>query len=1658
MATKDWHLLGDSALSGVQLQEQRSGQPNWESIFTNIDTRVPSLDSDSSLSDYEESDVQVFHRKPATLITGPMKSPPLLEVIDTVDILDVPKTPEITGKTKDLNQEEILTLNGPHLQDLLNSEQPLADMMAELSGTSAQSLQIHMDKAPACNEISRGSVDLSPWGTAGNVSFTPEGSQDGSGDPCRNIEEDFSSLAQTSYDRCDVLEGKEEHPGPDKVSSSAATEGKDSVIQSESERRCKSKESDQNNGLPVLSLQLLDKWDLDEVLHALKEKAHSSCDATPSPVLPEDPGHSGECAHGDLMEKLTDFCRKQSGGQMELDEDLITTRGLFPSLLTEEHAVLRDRLSLKSPFSETEQIKGEKLSQPKKNRRPTVYVDLRNAKPTGRFSRTEPKEYLAIREVKAESRCSVSSSSDEEESSDIHAAQTILLTGKSILLQKLKEANKENAANALNFSQKKPFCDPKKPKEGLILPSSKRRKKCSRSEMGTTNDLTCPRPMAEDKKHVNGAAEEKLPKKEPPGRDPALNDDTRSSAVINGIMDSTNLRQKENAKRQAHRQRLHSHLESLKPKRSVCGRQAAAQTTELLYDPEASFSPFIHTLPPDIGSRETLLLTIRLSNPGQAAAIGQTTASSLDSVLMGCNVYNALLTWLLSLNETPSWGQAKSADVDQVAPFWVAGIQQLWREEGLALYVCAASHEGGHRQGQHRGRPARHREEEKASSLFYQRVSKFLSKTSLCSVIPWAEELKWHLAKQAHFIGVDLPAARLSSFIAINPDKKAVGSVFDVPVGFYWQTIETEEEICVTSGEAEDRQHLEMEVAMTLASKAFFREPLATHHTLQLMLMSSLDMCGLRLLYPPHEPFLSSAGKLCTNLDQQERPQPVLALAFRGPRAISVWQDIAGPSDSVLAGMTDPNSINAMYCPPDQAFFYSPRLGSHIQSELCTWFGGRVPEDGIIKVGLQNDKRLPVSRSDVHSMESTARPPAALIAITEADIFLVVSPIIPALCFGDVLLACSRCGFRLRGVKRVPLSTKRAQALGISSHKMSAFCTAPSYTGSSEDEPRMKLTAHCLFILLRRENALHHSASLITGLMNEFSEQGLLATVCRRFSFEAGLEPGLCFHTLPYNEVILRTLGGTLWAVPDCGSVLMDMLSVRTFSSKPELEQVVILTLTGQNISRPGNFFLRKILRGDSPLEALEGGGFELLGLKWLPTLSLPLARELTPFEVGDKQWQDSVARLASSSALVVALRRVNGFAVLRELLQDSSNGLEKLMSPTPELAFRQAALFFTEQELLSDDFARPLLKFLPPANKLGCCLAKRNRVLQAESIFKYMVNSAEMLYTVMFLKPTVWFRSLGKILCKVEHEGFHLVGLKVHRLDQQSALALLTPAQLQNPSFVESQVEYLTSAPSLILCLQRENAVKRLLDLLGPEDPLQARKDDQFLWRAQYGTDLLHNGIYGSPSYSKAVKDVKLFFSEGICCKETLLMEQEEIRCAASDLLIKTEHLCSCSPAKKHIIATMEASPARNALCQTTCLLISTCILCTPQPSLHIQLLQQLFLKGFSLVGGRLCHLDRAQGQLVAGVLRSFQEQFAVTAMLSKSPCLILALQRENAVTCFDSILDSICWEKPELERIRQSLLFPQNETQANKLLCCLFESCCSTGNSTHSGPWTPA
>jgi len=77
-------------------------------------------------------------------------------------------------------------------------------------------------------------------------------------------------------------------------------------------------------------------------------------------------------------------------------------------------------------------------------------------------------------------------------------------------------------------------------------------------------------------------------------------------------------------------------------------------------------------------------------------------------------------------------------------------------------------------------------------------------------------------------------------------------------------------------------------------------------------------------------------------------------------------------------------------------------------------------------------------------------------------------------------------------------------------------------------------------------------------------------------------------------------------------------------------------------------------------------------------------------------------------------------------------------------------------------------------------------------------------------------------------------------------ALNIQSLSSLQE-SELERHVCHMTSGPIVALCLQRENAVGRLLEVLGPSDPRAARKQSQFFLRGSFGEDSIQNAFYGT-------------------------------------------------------------------------------------------------------------------------------------------------------------------------------------------------------------------
>ncbi|NXE68668.1 NDK5 kinase, partial [Calcarius ornatus] len=254
-----------------------------------------------------------------------------------------------------------------------------------------------------------------------------------------------------------------------------------------------------------------------------------------------------------------------------------------------------------------------------------------------------------------------------------------------------------------------------------------------------------------------------------------------------------------------------------------------------------------------------------------------------------------------------------------------------------------------------------------------------------------------------------------------------------------------------------------------------------------------------------------------------------------------------------------------------------------------------------------------------------------------------------------------------------------------------------------------------------------------------------------------------------------------------------------------------------------------------------------------------------------------------SSPVLVCALRGIDAFRALGAALQGWTQSRDRLstgdslpqalMALTPEVTFRQAILFFTEADLVTGKAQHTKLTqicFSPVVGESWRC--------RAESLFSFLQAGAQLLCTVLLIKPGLWSQGLPRILRDLHLEKFCVVGMKHLELGVAAAASLLPSELQQDAAAVEAHCAYLTSGTALVLCLQRPNAVKKLLDLLGPEDPQLAQALNPCLWRAQYGTSTVQNGFYGSRSYAMAVQDVKLFFPEGLCCAQGQPVQEQEV------------------------------------------------------------------------------------------------------------------------------------------------------------------------------------
>ena len=130
---------------------------------------------------------------------------------------------------------------------------------------------------------------------------------------------------------------------------------------------------------------------------------------------------------------------------------------------------------------------------------------------------------------------------------------------------------------------------------------------------------------------------------------------------------------------------------------------------------------------------------------------------------------------------------------------------------------------------------------------------------------------------------------------------------------------------------------------------------------------------------------------------------------------------------------------------------------------------------------------------------------------------------------------------------------------------------------------------------------------------------------------------------------------------------------------------------------------------------------------------------------------------------------------------------------------------------------------------------------------------------TFTIIKPdSVRKGNFGRIISRVESEGFTILGLKKVSLSQRQAEGFYA-VHRERPFFADL-VKYMTSGPVYVAALQRDNAVTSLRQLMGATDP---KKADKGTIRAEFGESIEQNAIHGSDSDENARIEIAFFFAE---------------------------------------------------------------------------------------------------------------------------------------------------------------------------------------------------
>ncbi len=128
---------------------------------------------------------------------------------------------------------------------------------------------------------------------------------------------------------------------------------------------------------------------------------------------------------------------------------------------------------------------------------------------------------------------------------------------------------------------------------------------------------------------------------------------------------------------------------------------------------------------------------------------------------------------------------------------------------------------------------------------------------------------------------------------------------------------------------------------------------------------------------------------------------------------------------------------------------------------------------------------------------------------------------------------------------------------------------------------------------------------------------------------------------------------------------------------------------------------------------------------------------------------------------------------------------------------------------------------------------------------------------TLIIVKPDAVQRGLvGPILSRLEGRGLKLVGLKLMQVPR--SLAERHYAEHEGKGFYEKLLDYITSAPVVVGCVEGTSAVQAVRSTVGATNPAAAGPGTI---RGDFALEIGRNLIHASDSTETAAREVALWF-----------------------------------------------------------------------------------------------------------------------------------------------------------------------------------------------------